>query len=61
MLVQLWPKNNLAYFEDREILAAIANHKLGSPAMNQLSYLVFLADTLETTRDETPKLEYLRN
>ncbi|MEB3342062.1 bis(5'-nucleosyl)-tetraphosphatase (symmetrical) YqeK [Okeania sp.] len=46
--------------EDTEILAAIANHTLGSPAMNQLSSIVFLADTLEPGRGKTHELEHLR-
>ncbi|MGK7923059.1 MAG: bis(5'-nucleosyl)-tetraphosphatase (symmetrical) YqeK [Trichodesmium sp.] len=46
--------------EDQEILAAIANHTLGSPGMNDLSSIVFLADTLEPGRGDTPELEYLR-
>ncbi|MGD1712644.1 bis(5'-nucleosyl)-tetraphosphatase (symmetrical) YqeK [Dapis sp. BLCC M172] len=46
--------------EDEEILAAIANHTLGCPAMNQLSCIVFLADTLEPGRGKTPELEHLR-
>ncbi len=46
--------------EDGEILAAIANHTLGCPGMNQLSCVVFLADTLEPGRGNTPQLEHLR-
>ncbi len=46
--------------EDEEILAAIANHTLGCPAMNQLSCVIFLADTLEPGRGKTPELEHLR-
>ncbi|MDJ0515638.1 MAG: bis(5'-nucleosyl)-tetraphosphatase (symmetrical) YqeK [Trichodesmium sp. MO_231.B1] len=46
--------------EDEEILAAIANHTLGCPGMNQLSCVVFLADTLEPGRGKTPDLEDLR-
>ena len=46
--------------EDPEILAAVANHTLGYPAMNQLSCIVFLADTLEPGRGDTPELEHLR-
>ena len=46
--------------EDQDILAAIANHTLGSPGMNELSSIVFLADTLEPGRGDTPELEYLR-
>lgn len=46
--------------EDEEILAAIRNHTLGSPQMNPLSCVVYLADTLEPGRGTTPELEQLR-
>ncbi|NES05595.1 MAG: phosphohydrolase, partial [Okeania sp. SIO2F4] len=36
------------------------NHTLGFPGMNQLSCVVFLADTLEPGRGDTPELEHLR-
>ena len=45
---------------DTEVLDAIANHTLGRPGMNELSCIVFLADTLESGRGNTPDLEYLR-
>ena len=43
-----------------EIYAAIANHTLGAPAINQLICVMFLADTLELGRAKTPELEHLR-
>ncbi|WP_353735921.1 MULTISPECIES: bis(5'-nucleosyl)-tetraphosphatase (symmetrical) YqeK [unclassified Okeania] len=46
--------------KDQEILAAITNHTLGERAMNQLSYIIFLADTLEPGRGENPELQHLR-
>lgn len=46
--------------EDKEILNAIANHTLGSADMSQLSCVVFLADTLEPGRGDTPDLQALR-
>jgi predicted HD superfamily hydrolase involved in NAD metabolism len=46
--------------EDPDILAAIANHTLGQPAMNGLSCVVFLADSLEPGRGDRPELEQLR-
>ncbi|WP_363268092.1 bis(5'-nucleosyl)-tetraphosphatase (symmetrical) YqeK [Okeania sp. SIO2B3] len=46
--------------KDKEILAAIANHTLGEPAMNQLSCIIFLADTLEPGRGDNPELQHLR-
>lgn len=46
--------------EDEEILTAIRNHTLGSPQMSPLSCLVFVADTLEPNRGNTPELEAMR-
>jgi len=46
--------------QDEAILAAIRNHTLGSPGMSLLSCVVFLADTLEPGRGDTPELESLR-
>jgi predicted HD superfamily hydrolase involved in NAD metabolism len=46
--------------EDADILAAIANHTLGTPSMDTLSCIVFVADTLEPNRGNTPELEHLR-
>jgi predicted HD superfamily hydrolase involved in NAD metabolism len=45
---------------DADVLAAIANHTLGSPGMNALSCVVFLADTLEPGRGDTAELNHLR-
>ncbi|MBD2091257.1 bis(5'-nucleosyl)-tetraphosphatase (symmetrical) YqeK [Microcoleus sp. FACHB-1515] len=45
---------------DAEILAAIANHTLGRPGMDDLSCVVFLADSLEPGRGNTPELNLLR-
>lgn len=45
---------------DTDVLDAIANHTLGRPQMNELSCIVFLADTLEVGRGNTPELEHLR-
>jgi predicted HD superfamily hydrolase involved in NAD metabolism len=46
--------------EDEEVLQAIANHTLGRPGMSLLSCIVFVADTLEPGRGDTPELEALR-
>ncbi len=46
--------------QDPEILAAIRNHTLGTAGMGGLSCVVFLADTLEPGRGDTPELEKLR-
>lgn len=46
--------------EDEEVLQAIANHTLGRPNMGQLSCIVFLADSLEPGRGDTPELQKLR-
>jgi predicted HD superfamily hydrolase involved in NAD metabolism len=46
--------------KDEDILAAIANHTLGQPGMNALSCIVFLADSLEPGRGDTPELKQLR-
>lgn len=46
--------------KDEEILQAIANHTLGTPGMSRLSCIVFLADSLEPGRGDTPELEVLR-
>jgi predicted HD superfamily hydrolase involved in NAD metabolism len=45
---------------DEEILAAIANHTLGRPGMSALSCVVFLSDSLEPGRGDTPALNTLR-
>lgn len=44
----------------QNVLCAIANHTLGRPGMNTLSCIVFLADSLEPGRGDTPKLNVLR-
>jgi predicted HD superfamily hydrolase involved in NAD metabolism len=46
--------------QDQEVLEAIANHTLGRPGMTELSCIVFLADTLEPGRGDTPELNLLR-
>ncbi|NCJ07214.1 HD domain-containing protein [Synechococcales cyanobacterium C] len=46
--------------QDAEILAAIAHHTLGEPGMSPLSCVVFLADSLEPGRGDTPELKELR-
>ena len=46
--------------EDEEILTAIGNHTLGSPQMDLLSCIVFVADALEPNRGQTPDLEAMR-
>jgi predicted HD superfamily hydrolase involved in NAD metabolism len=45
---------------DPEILQAIADHTLGRAGMSPLSCIVFLADTLEAGRGDTPELQALR-
>ncbi|NEO27030.1 MAG: HD domain-containing protein [Kamptonema sp. SIO4C4] len=45
---------------DPDILAAIANHTLGSPKMSPLSCIVFLADSLEPGRGDSDTLQQLR-
>jgi predicted HD superfamily hydrolase involved in NAD metabolism len=46
--------------QDLEVLQAIADHTLGRPGMGSLSCVVFLADSLEVGRGDTPELEVLR-
>lgn len=46
--------------EDAEILGAIANHTLGTPNMDTLSCILFVADTIEPNRGNTSELERLR-
>lgn len=46
--------------QEPEVLAAIANHTLGTPGMSALSCVVFLADRLEPGRGNTPELLALR-
>ncbi len=46
--------------EDEEVLQAIANHTLGRPGMSVLSCILFVADSLEPGRGDTPELENLR-
>ena len=45
---------------DEAVLDAIRNHTLGCPGMSALSCVVFLADSLEPGRGDTPELEALR-
>lgn len=45
---------------DKAVLEAIALHTLGRPGMSDLSCVVFIADTLEPSRGNTPQLEALR-
>jgi predicted HD superfamily hydrolase involved in NAD metabolism len=45
---------------DQTVLTAISNHTLGTPGMDALSCVVFLADSLEPGRGETLELEELR-
>jgi len=46
--------------QDEEVLQAIANHTLGRPGMSLLSCIVYIADTLEVGRGNSPELETLR-
>lgn len=46
--------------QDETVLAAIRDHTLGSPGMSALSCVVFLADSLEPGRGDTPQLQELR-
>lgn len=46
--------------QDQEVLDAIRDHTLGHPGMSPLSCVVFLADSLEPGRGDTPELEHLR-
>lgn len=46
--------------QDTDVLDAIRNHTLGRPGMSPLSCVVFLADSLERGRGDTPELEALR-
>lgn len=46
--------------QDTEVLQAIRHHTLGSPGMSPLSCVVFLADSLELGRGDTPELIHLR-
>jgi predicted HD superfamily hydrolase involved in NAD metabolism len=46
--------------EDEAVLDAIALHTLGRPGMSDLSCVVFIADTIEPSRGNTPQLEALR-
>ncbi|WP_017316925.1 bis(5'-nucleosyl)-tetraphosphatase (symmetrical) YqeK [Mastigocladopsis repens] len=45
---------------DEEVLQAIANHTLGRPGMSLTSCIVFLADSLEPGRGDSPQLQALR-
>jgi predicted HD superfamily hydrolase involved in NAD metabolism len=46
--------------DDEEVLQAIANHTLGRPSMSLLCSIVFLADSIEPGRGDTPQLQALR-
>lgn len=45
---------------DETVLDAIRNHTLGTAGMSSLSCVVFLADSLEPGRGDTPELQSLR-
>ncbi len=45
---------------DEEILTAIANHTLGTPGMDALSCIIYLADSLEPGRGKSEEMESLR-
>ncbi|MBW4693050.1 MAG: bis(5'-nucleosyl)-tetraphosphatase (symmetrical) YqeK [Lyngbya sp. HA4199-MV5] len=45
---------------DESVLDAIRHHTLGCPGMSSLSCVVFLADSLEPGRGDTPELVALR-
>ena len=45
---------------DASILNAIAHHTLGSPDMDAIGAVVYLADALEPGRGDTPQLHHLR-
>ena len=47
--------------DDHDVLAAIANHTLGNPGMNELSCIIFLADSLEPGRGDSGELKHLRD
>lgn len=48
------------HITDVPILRAIANHTLGTPGMDALSCIIYLADSLEPGRGKTEELENLR-
>jgi predicted HD superfamily hydrolase involved in NAD metabolism len=45
---------------DEQVLKAIAHHTLGSPDMDAVSAVVYLADALEPGRGDTSQLQHLR-
>lgn len=45
---------------DPIVLAAIANHTLGRPDMDEIGCVVFVADALEPNRGDTPELNAMR-
>jgi predicted HD superfamily hydrolase involved in NAD metabolism len=46
---------------DPKILTAIGNHTLGTPGMDKLSCVVFVADTLEPNRGNNAELNAMRD
>ncbi len=46
--------------QNPEILQAIRDHTLGRPGMSPLSCVIYLADSLEPGRGDTPVLSHLR-
>lgn len=46
--------------QEETVLDAIALHTLGNPGMSEMSCVVFLADSLEPGRGDTPELKNLR-
>ncbi len=45
---------------DQTVLGAISTHTLGSPEMDEIGAVIYLADALEPGRGDTPQLHHLR-
>ncbi len=58
--VGAWVARETFRVTDEEILNAIANHTLGTPGMDALSCIIYLADSLEPGRGKSEELESLR-
>lgn len=55
-----WVARNKYHMADPEVLQAITNHSTGRAGMSQLDMCVFLADSIEPTRQSYPDLDKIR-
>ena len=59
-IVGAWVARNRYAMADPEVLAAITSHSTGRAGMNELDMCVYLADSIEPTRQSYPDLDQIR-